>query len=142
EYEALVHTAAKKWEDAAGMTLFNIAAESTAIAASKDSRNVIYWNKEWAEKSNLQALTSLYWKGNKINEADLSIDAQYFTYFVDKPAESDDIHLQSLLVHELGHVLGLKHRTSMPSVMWPILGSSVKRDELTESDRKSLKCEY
>jgi predicted Zn-dependent protease len=142
EFEAVIHTAAKQWEDAAGMTLFNIAYESSLSAAQKDNRNVIYWNKDWTAKANLQAITNLYWTTSKIAEADLSIDAKYFTYFIDRPVASDDIHLQSLVLHEMGHVLGLKHRSTMPSVMWPILSASTKRDQLTDSDRKSLKCEY
>ncbi|MGE5086436.1 MAG: matrixin family metalloprotease [Bacillota bacterium] len=145
EYEPSLRSAAHTWEEAAGMTLFNISEGSTdSTSSAKNGTNLVSWNSTWDEsKKDLQAVTSLYWNGTQINEADLAVDARYFSYFTDQPeANTDQVHLQSLLLHELGHVLGLKHRNVLPTVMWPILDSSIKRDSLSDSDIKSLKCEY
>lgn len=144
EYESILRAAAKTWEDAAGMTLFDISVgTANSIGSKKNSSNLVSWNSSWDEsKKNLQAITSLYWSGTQITEADLAVDAQYFTYFMEEPGDGAQVHLQSLLLHELGHVLGLKHRSILPTVMWPTLSSTIKRDSLNESDVKSLKCEY
>ena len=144
EYESSLRSAARTWEEAAGMTLFNITTSTTSsVGSTKNSSNLVSWNSTWDEtKKNLQAVTSLYWTGAQITEADLAVDAQYFSYFTDEPENGAQVHLQSLLLHELGHVLGLKHRSVLPTVMWPTLSSSIKRDTLNDSDIKSLKCEY
>lgn len=144
EYESSLRAAAQTWEQAAGMTLFDIKAGNVnSEGSSKNSSNLVSWNMSWDEsKKNLQAVTSLYWTGAQITEADLAVDAQFFTFFTDAPTDISQLHLESLLLHELGHVLGLKHRNVLPTVMWPTLGGAVKRDALNDSDIKSLKCEY
>ncbi len=143
EYEAIVRSAAQVWEEAAGMTLFNITNEDDiSYDGSKDGRNGIYWNTNWTKSPNLQAVTSLYWTGNKITESDMTVDAKYFRFYIEHPELTSDLHLHSLIVHEFGHVLGLKHRSTLSTVMWPVLNAGTKRDVLTEADRKALKCEY
>lgn len=144
EYKDALSAAAKVWEDAAGMTLFNITTSNEASSSTiKNNSNLVSWNTTWDESRNsMQAITSLYWTGNQITEADLAIDAKYYTFYISTPTESSQLHLESLLLHELGHVLGLKHRNTMPTVMWPTLNGSTIRTTLDTSDIQSLKCEY
>lgn len=145
EYEDILKSAAHHWDEAAGMTLFRFEKRSSyaSNSAQKDSLNAVYWMQDWPEvQKNLQALTNLYWKNNQITEADIAIDHKYFNFFTDAATTPYDVHLESLLIHELGHVLGLKHRSTVPSVMWAVLNGAVKRDTLTAADRKTIKCEY
>lgn len=145
QYEEVLRQAGNKWSEAAGMTLF-LFERQEALGENKSQRNgvnTIHWITDWPEaQKSLQALTHLYWKGNQLSESDIVINSKYFQYFTTEPQDNSGVHLESLLIHELGHVLGLKHRTSMPSVMWTVLNGGIKRETLTSADRESLKCEY
>ncbi|WII72095.1 matrixin family metalloprotease [Bdellovibrio sp. 22V] len=145
EYEEVLRKAASHWNDAAGMTLFNfVRSEKTLTDETKrDSVNTVHWLQEWPEaQKNMQGLTNLYWRANELYEADVAIDNKYFNFFIDEYQSYKDVHLESLLIHELGHVLGLKHRSTVPSVMWAVLNGALKRDVLTAADRETIKCEY
>ncbi|MEK2689659.1 matrixin family metalloprotease [Bdellovibrio sp. GT3] len=141
--EAVIRAAAQIWEDAAGLKLFDIVNEDDlSYEGGKDSRNGIYWNPNWTKSPNYQAITTLYWSGNQIIESDMTINSKYYHFYIENPELTSDLHLSSLLIHEFGHVLGLKHRSTLSTVMWPVLNAGTKRDVLTDADRKALKCEY
>lgn len=145
EYEDIIKKAADHWNEAAGMTLFRFAHTESVLpdTSQRDSKNTIHWLLSWPEsQKGLQALTNLYWETNQLFEADIAIDAQYFNFFSESPTTPYDIHLESLLIHELGHVLGLKHRIAVPSVMVAVLNGAVTRSSLTAADRETIKCEY
>lgn len=145
EYLDALTRAAQHWNDAAGMVLLRITPASPNIGdkAIKDAANSIHWQKEWPEANkNQQAVTHLHWRLNQLYEADLSINNKSFNFYLTKATSPLDVHLESLLVHELGHVLGLKHRSTVPSVMWAILNGAVERNILSAADRETIKCEY
>lgn len=144
EYDEVIKRAAQHWNDAAGMTLFRFDRTGANLGpeVTRNATNTVHWMKTWPEaQKTLQAVTNLYWRGNQIYESDIAVDHKYFNFFVDKATTPYDVHLESLMIHELGHVLGLKHRT-VPSVMWSTLNGAVKRDSLTAADRETIKCEY
>lgn len=145
EHEEVLRRAAQHWNDAAGMTLFNFVRSGNILSekATKDTVNTVHWMREWSEnQKNLQALTNLYWRTNQLYESDIAVNNKNFNFFNDTATTPYDVHLESLLIHELGHVLGLKHRSTVPSVMWAVLNGAVKRDTLTNADRETIKCEY
>ena len=109
----------------------------------QDGVNVIYWLNSWEnEKSTEQARTSIYWIGDQIREADIRLNDKDFNFFVDQAESAQDVHLESLLIHELGHVLGLKHKDGQGSVMATYLASQFVRNKVSQTDRDNLKCEY
>lgn len=144
QYEQPLKDAAKQWEDAAGMSLFTIDRLGTVSTPnSNDSTNVVYWMTDWDDsQKDLQAVTSVHWYRNNLTDTDMKVDARYFRYFVDTPTSTADIHMESLFVHELGHVLGMKHKTVSPTVMWATLRGATIRETLSATDITSLKCEY
>lgn len=50
------------------------------------------------------------------------------------------IEIYSLVLHEIGHVLGLKHSERKGSVMWP--GYSRYRNKLTSDDIEGIQSLY
>jgi hypothetical protein len=144
EYDQVVRNAAQRWESILGKTLFIFERSPQTSKPGKDNRNVIYWINPWTDAdSNLQAMSTLSWKSNQLVETDVKVDAQYFSFYVSAAASDWDIHLESLLVHEFGHVLGLKHLSnSTPSVMLQVLGYGLERQTPSAEDEANLKCEY
>ncbi|RME16254.1 MAG: hypothetical protein D6797_04915 [Bdellovibrio sp.] len=115
---------------------------------AQDGYSVIYFKNEWdANRPDEQARTTIYWKGTHIYEADIMVNGKNFQFFVDpselqKSGNYRAIHFKSLMLHELGHVLGLAHRHEENTVMAETLLGGEIRDWLTDSDKKSLRCEY
>ncbi len=145
EFKSILKKAGQHWEDVAGRTLFQYVdgTSATPKETARDGKNVVAWMDSWDQtKSNQQALTSLYWKGNLIQDTDLAINGKNFTFYIDNYDDTREVHLESLFVHEMGHILGLKHRSDVTTVMWAILNGAVKREVLTQADQAALKCEY
>lgn len=137
--------ATKVWESAAGHPLFSIVSTNykDSSTPAKDGKSVIYWLKTWeSDKPTEQARTSIYWVGDQIREADLRVNDKNFNFYTDTSTEEKGVHLESLLIHELGHVLGLKHNDGSSSVMATYLALQVKRETLSSPDKEAMSCEY
>lgn len=148
-YEAL-----SVWENALGKKAFQVMSENMPgpLEPREDRRSVIYWMNNWEPNmQDEQARTTVYHIGNELVEADIRINALHqvpgggvegFNFYLDTVSKSGDVHLESLLIHELGHVLGLKHNDEGNSVMDTHLSAGQKRVGLTSADTRSLQCEY
>lgn len=128
------------------------------IAQEQDFNNIIYWMPTWdMQKQEQQALTTIYWTGSRIYEADIRVNAQNFQFIFENDLtteqvaeykelgvenETSFVHFESLMIHEFGHVLGLAHNSHESSVMQTALASGVERRVLGEVDSKSVSCEY
>lgn len=135
------------FENVMGRPMFKLMGyDQGPLQPRQDGKSIIYWMPTWEpEKMSEQARTSVYWVGEQIKEADIRINDQKFNFFIDAPqagSSSVDIHLESLLIHELGHVLGLKHNDENNSVMATYLAGNTVRNELSPTDIDSLRCEY
>lgn len=92
-----------------------------------------------------QARTSLSFRGDYIFEADILIDGSENFYIGDeqKTASEGLLEFKSLMIHELGHVLGLEHIEGPGN---PVMQSKLRygevRHELSDADFESLACEY
>jgi hypothetical protein len=157
-------SAMSKWEYSVGKMLFKYGGVKNGPAnAQKDNESVIYYFKDYwnPEKPSEQGRTTIYWAGDKITEADILINAKNFDYFTTSEYEvwSADrtgtykreweqfllkrpVNFESLLVHELGHVLGLGHIYKADSVMAETLEGGTLRVDPKEIDKDSLSCEY
>jgi hypothetical protein len=158
EYIPAIEAAALAWQDAAGKKLFNIVTNQRvtgAINPQKDGRNVIYYFDTWeADKRSEQARTSIFWIGDQIKEADMRINAAkdeagkaFFKYYWNQPgvvttSSVGAVNIEALVIHELGHVLGLKHKDKDSSVMATYLANNTDRTNISETDKSALQCEY
>ncbi len=110
----------------------------------QDGRSFIYWMKTWDQsRPKEQARTTIYWTGDQIYEADIQLNNFHFSFHAALETESiSGVDLKSLMIHELGHALGLSHVASLESVMHDKLKSGVARRDLDKTDLDSLRCEY
>ncbi len=128
-----------------GKELLKIVARGAdgALDPKKDGYSMIYWFNSWDhERPSEQARTTIYWTGAEIFEADMRINADNFSYNEGEDSNFTNVDLQSLVLHELGHVLGLAHNVTSGSVMNFTLNEGQDRRNLSDVDLASLKCEY
>ncbi len=145
QYYGAIQAAAKVWEDQLGHKLFNIVTDQPItgpIDPHKDGSNVIYMMDTWEpDRTAEQARTSVYWVGDQIKEADIRINSK-FSFYWNQVGTPEGINIEALVLHELGHVLGLKHKDHDGSVMATYLPSDTDRTHLAVTDQSSLQCEY
>ncbi len=122
----------------------NIWGVGGAIASDQDFNNMIYWMNTWEPTLTFQqARTTIYWTGSRIYEADIRINSRDHLFsFSNEEDLIENVDFQSLMVHELGHVLGLAHTESEQSVMQTELAGGVARRSLGQEDLSAVGCEY
>ena len=147
KYWPAIEAAVQTWNnEIPGRDLFKI--EGTGVTGSgtpsRDGYSIIYMMNTWeADKPNEQARTTIYWTGSQIYEADIRINAHNFNFnYQSTSGTFYGVDLQSLVLHELGHVLGLAHAPSTGSVMAASLASGLERRDPAPSDINDLRCEY
>src|SRR5690606_34030770 len=77
----------------------------------QDGFSVISVTSQWEGKPTAQAETSLMWTGDKATEADIRLNGD-LDLSTDDNVKANEVDTVALIVHELGHVLGLGHRDS------------------------------
>jgi len=145
QYVIGIKVAVEAWNKAVGKNLFEISAETIAgpIQPRKDGQNLIYWANEWNESNyEQQARTNIYWVGDQIRESDVIINDKHHNFFVDQGGPGQEVDLVSVMIHELGHVLGLAHTDDGVSVMQTYLRPYEERREISKSDIESIRYEY
>jgi predicted Zn-dependent protease len=143
EYRQAIVVAAQKWNQLSQKNLIQI--DETIVGgeskAAKDNANVIYMNNTWdAGKESEQARTSVYWVGSQIREADIKLNGKNFNFYYQNQS-TQGVNVEALVIHEMGHVLGLKHKDSSSTVMQTYLANNTDRTQIGTTDLESLKCE-
>lgn len=158
ELKPAIHRAAKTWEDQIGRKVFEIVEDSGALGEtpSRDQKNAIYFLSKWeSDRKSEQGRTSVYWAGDQIQEADIRINAYDFSYYDQNPQQLIGSYgsnqssqtarigysFEALILHEMGHFLGLKHREG-ETVMATYLAAFTDRVQLGSIDQSSISCEY
>jgi predicted Zn-dependent protease len=144
EYHDAIFNSMAQWNHGFHKPFFEIVdIDHSDSGPKKNGRNVIHWLHNWEDdRANEQGRTTVYWLGDKIIEADIRINAANFTFSVSEKPTSGAVDLEGLMVHELGHVIGLKHNEMGDSVMSATLAHGEERRELRHIDVESLACEY
>lgn len=145
EYDSEILKAAEIWNNSKGRPLLRIYRDNKfSNPPGDDKTNAIYWSTTWdSDQSSQQARTSVRWDISKIKDADVRINAKNFSFYKEgDPSTYGKVHLESLILHELGHAVGLAHIEQDESVMQPYLKSQFVRTQPGAVDLRSLSCEY
>lgn len=81
-----------------------------------DRVNHIYWDPNWADDPNKEAVNALHILGNQIIKTDISVNSRNYAFST--TSEIGTVHVESLFIHELGHSLGFGHIEDINSVMF------------------------
>lgn len=146
QYMPALQSAVQTWNRGARKEVIRLEYASNALPLVKgDGLNVLTFSSQWEEgRSSEQGRTTLSWVGDQIKDADIRINAKDFVFYAGPLVSDrrDAVNLEALILHELGHLLGLKHADSTTSVMATYLPAQTDRVELTTSEVESLGCEY
>ena len=145
EFYSAAVAAAEVWNSTTGKKLIVIEKMGAGVSRypAQDLNSGLYWRTSWSkDKAIQQAVTTIFYKTNSISEADIKVNAQDFDFYLEDPNSLREVHMESLLIHEFGHLLGLKHSSVLGSVMWATLPATIERKIIPENDLKSMNCEY
>jgi hypothetical protein len=134
EARASITRAFESWNEAKRKTLFRISdseSEETALGTIEASGTL---------QSLGAAHTQLKKVGDRITGAKIVINSELLKTSTGSNLLVPD--LETVMVHEAGHALGLDHNSSKQSVMRPRLESGEYRKNPSDEDLKNLECEY
>lgn len=151
EYWGAVERAAQTWNKKAGKTLIQISKNPVSgLAAERDRSNIISFAPQWdSKKDTEQAKTIVHWIGDQIQEADIKVNASHrqdgtssFAFYWENESSEPAVNIEALILHEMGHALGMKHNDVGVSVMATYLANNLDRTQLSSADSTNLQCEY
>lgn len=147
EFYESIRKGIERWNSDLGREVLKLGGWTSAYATERqDGVNVIYWvsGRRWPTDSvnkDKQAITTIYWAADRIFESDIRINNDGFSYSTGELA-AGRVDFESLIVHELGHVLGLEHSSAAGTVMAVKLKDNTDRRKPAPIDIQDLKCEY
>jgi hypothetical protein len=144
KYDPEIISAANRWNTAAGRTLMNVKRDNgIANEPGNDRKNIIYWSSDWdSANSKEQARTISYTDLSRIIDSDIKINAKNFSFVLTtQTSGSSAVNLESLILHEMGHVLGLQHFEGS-GIMSTHLASGKLRFNFSSEELSELSCEY
>lgn len=144
-YDVDIIAAANMWNAATEKNLLRVQRDNSFDGGpGNDRKNVIYWMNTWdSSAAKEQARTSTAVNLSRIIDADIKINGQNFMYALStEMIGSNSVSFKSLMIHEMGHAIGLQHFNDGSGVMSPYLASGLQRYNISSYERSEVACEY
>ena len=146
--EAALVSAARTWDAVTAPALAvtyrgRLASGRPGYRSDGPNQNVVVFQRDgWAVGDESLAITlSTYAQTTgELLDTDIVVNTSSTRWTVD-PA-SGGFDLESTLLHEIGHALGLGHQDAVPSVMATSLNAGADRRSLHDADRKAVQALY
>jgi hypothetical protein len=133
--------AAATWSAVPTSTFRLVVGATTTAVGGYDGLNTVYWPSVWTQDPSTIALTTLFYdtRNDFTLDADVAINRDWSFATDGSPGAID---LQSVLLHEEGHVAGLDHSQVREAVMWPFLDNGEVRRTLAQDDVDAISTLY
>ncbi len=118
---------------------------SIAVVNNSDNINSIVWEEndwDYADTS-LAVTTYSYYLGDppQVVDTDIQFNGRDFHWSVNGQNDEKAFDVQQVLMHELGHLLGLAHSSVVNASLYPYVGREI-RHKLSLDDRSGLRFLY
>ncbi|MBW7885426.1 MAG: matrixin family metalloprotease [Caldilineaceae bacterium] len=138
--------AANTWTlvDAADFTLAYDGPTSSTDVGYNSANEIVFVDKGLTDeqgKSQPLAVARVFFTGDTILEADIWVNDAYAWDATGNP-EWDEVDLESVVLHELGHWLALGHDPDNRSVMYYSIMSGTLKRTLYDNDRRGINFVY
>lgn len=147
--------AVQKWNDALGFTIFTTQEGATPMQYAEDelfeslsdsTMNIWFQTSNWFEdKESALAIATTGSIGDEIVDADILFNNFGFDWYPDSPLAIGIFDFESVLIHELGHFIGIPHISLVDdpySVMNPTISSNLEKRLLSLFDLQTVRYKY
>jgi MYXO-CTERM domain-containing protein len=141
ETVAAMQAAFDTWSavDCAGVTFTYMGRAEGATFGALDGKNVVFLlDSGWPEEAGLLTTPFLQAGSGRMEEADLALNAQYFSWSTTEANGTSLFDVEAATAHEVGHLLGLWHTSVSGATLDPSYDGNPEARSLEQDDIDGL----
>jgi hypothetical protein len=141
EARAALKRAVRSWNQALGSEVLVVSSLGNYNTVDKESLNMIYWHlAPGDEQIDVLAYVTYETPDGPLSKATMHINSEHTKYVFNDAISKGLYDFEGVMIHELGHVLGLDHTNS--GIMEPSIHSGIIDRSIDEGAISAAKCLY